>query len=73
MRDYLAPIVLFAFNRPDHLIEVVSALKMNKLSKDSSLNIFIDGPRNSSDFEKVNECIDFTKSIKKILVYLIQL
>jgi hypothetical protein len=36
---------------------------MNKLSKESSLNIFIDGPRDIDDFKKVNKCIDFAKSI----------
>jgi hypothetical protein len=64
MKNPLAPIVLFAFNRPSHLIEVIRALKINKLSQYSSLYIFIDGPRNTEDVRKVNECVDIAKSIR---------
>lgn len=63
MNSSVAPIVLFAFNRPDHLKEVVHNLKLNELSNRSSLHIFLDGPRNDSDFVKVNECLEYAKSI----------
>lgn len=51
----LAPIVVFAFNRPDVLKTTLVSLKDNQLAKDSDLYIFIDGPRNSDDVEKIEK------------------
>ena len=48
----LAPIALFAYNRPNHLNETLRALKRNSLSGESILYIFCDGPRiNATDGE----------------------
>lgn len=41
----LAPIVLFAYNRADHLKRTVEALAQNPEAKDSVVYIFSDGPR----------------------------
>ncbi len=51
----LAPIVIFAFNRPDALVRTLDALKKNPLFAESTTYIFIDGPRNDTDKEKINE------------------
>jgi hypothetical protein len=48
-----APIVLFCFNRPEHLRKTVEALQKNSLSSVSDLYIFSDGPRNQRDVHKV--------------------
>lgn len=48
----LAPIVIFAFNRPDSLLLSLKALKTNPESKDSDLFIFVDGYRKSKVGEK---------------------
>ena len=50
----LAPIVVFAYNRPDHLRRTLDALSKNELAKDSVLFVYCDGPKAmaSSDEEK---------------------
>ena len=40
----LTPVVLFAYNRPDHLRRTVAALAANELAADTDLIIFSDGP-----------------------------
>lgn len=51
--DSLAPIALFAFNRPQHLHETLKSLKANDLAALSDLHIFVDGPRSSSDLSAI--------------------
>ncbi|MGC4100301.1 glycosyltransferase family protein [Ferruginibacter sp.] len=45
MKSTLAPIVFFAYNRPDHTRQVLESLSRNKLASESSLFIYIDGPK----------------------------
>ena len=47
----IAPIAVFAFNRPTHLHRTLDALGDNYLASKSSLTIFCDGPRNETDRE----------------------
>ena len=55
----LAPIVLFAYNRPIHLWETLTALQKNKLAADSDLYIFSD---NGDDVEPIRKILrDFRK------------
>lgn len=49
----LAPIVIFCYNRQDHLKSTVDALTLNDLAKESDLIVFSDGPRKESDEEKI--------------------
>ncbi|MCD8539811.1 MAG: glycosyltransferase [Leadbetterella sp.] len=51
----LAPIVIFCYNRQDHLKSTVEALALNPLAKASDLIVFSDGPRKESDIEKIEE------------------
>ena len=51
----LAPIVVFAFNRPNALNNLLTSLKRNHLFEESKLFIFIDGCRNKNDMPQVNE------------------
>jgi glycosyltransferase involved in cell wall biosynthesis len=53
----LAPIVLFCYNRPNHLSETIEALKKNKLASESVLYVFADGanPNKENDVQKVQE------------------
>lgn len=51
---HLAPIAIFAYNRPHHLRGAVNSLMENSISKDSDLFIFIDGPKNKADLKNVN-------------------
>ena len=45
----LAPIAVFAFNRPDLLQRTLTALAANELVDKASLTIFCDGPRHEKD------------------------
>ncbi len=60
-KSELAPIVLFAYNRPEHVRRTLQALNQNKLADETKLYIFIDGPRNEKDLERV---IQVRKEIK---------
>jgi len=55
--ENFAPIIVFAFNRPESFLNTVNSLLINKEAKDSDLFIFIDGPRNNTidDVEKVKK------------------
>ena len=41
----MAPIVVFAYNRPDHLRRTLDALSKNELAEESILYIYCDGPK----------------------------
>ena len=58
-----APIILFCYNRLDHLKKTIDSLKKNKLSKFSKLIIFSDGPKNKQDELKI---INLRKYLRKI-------
>ena len=49
MPSEVAPIALFAFNRPTHLEETLTALAMCPQARESDLTIFCDGPRSDQD------------------------
>ncbi len=49
-----APVVLFAFNRPDALKASLEALAANELASETPLYIRVDGPRNETDAKKVS-------------------
>jgi hypothetical protein len=49
----LAPIAIFAYNRPWHLQQTVEALLKNPESAESDLYIFSDGPKNNLTVESV--------------------
>ncbi len=59
----LAPIVIFAFNRPASLQRMIGSLKQNSLYEDSEKFIYVDGPRSEKEQGKVDEVIAFAKSI----------
>lgn len=60
--DY-APIVVFAYNRPDHLQETIKALQLNPEAEKSALYIFSDGPRKTEDEEKVAAVRSFASTL----------
>ncbi len=43
------PVVLFAYNRPEHLRRTLAGLAANDLSPASDLFVFSDGPRTAAD------------------------
>ncbi len=58
-----APIVLFCFNRPEHLKKTVEALQQNSLSAVSDFYIFSDGPRNQRDLPKVAAVREYLRGL----------
>ncbi len=59
----LAPIVLFVYNRPEHLKETFLHLLKNNIAESSDLFIYSDGPKNSEDSIKVKSVRDYLKTI----------
>jgi GR25 family glycosyltransferase involved in LPS biosynthesis len=53
-----APIILFAFNRPQHTAITLEALKKAQLANQSDLYVFLDGPRNEEDKQKIAETLN---------------
>lgn len=51
----LAPIAIFAFNRPTELANMLESLKQNPLFEESEKYVFIDGPRNEKDASLIKE------------------
>ena len=67
-----APIILFCYNRIFHLKKTLYSLKKNKLSKNSNLIIFSDGPKNFQDKEKIDKIRIFLKKLsgfKTVTIY----
>ena len=60
----LAPIVLFVYNRLEHTKKTVQALQKNELSKESTLYIYSDGPKNNNSEEEVLRLRSYLKEIK---------
>ena len=54
--DYtLAPIILFAYNRPVHTLQVLQALKNNELATQSHLIVYVDGPKTNATPEQIHQ------------------
>ena len=60
-----APIVVFAFNRPDSLKNTVASLLTNSEAAESDLIVFVDGPHESKagEAQKVCAVMEFVKGI----------
>ena len=58
-----APIALFAYNRPQHVLRTLSALQANPLAAESHLYVFSDGPKRQDDICAVE---DVRKVIKRV-------
>lgn len=48
------PLVLFCYNRPNHLEQTLAALKLNDLSEQSDLYVFSDAPKTTEEEVGVN-------------------
>ena len=63
MEKNLAPIVLFVYNRLEHVKKTIEALKRNYLAEESELFIFSDGPKGDTDIVKVREVRDYIHQV----------
>ncbi len=63
MKANLAPILLFVYNRPDHVQSTVESLLNNVLAAESELFIYSDAPKHSADEEAVEKVRKFIHTI----------
>jgi len=55
----LAPVAVFGFNRPAHLLECLRSLEANPDARETDVYVFLDGPRSQID-------VEFVKSTRQI-------
>lgn len=65
MLNDLAPIVLFVYNRPQHTLQTLEALKKNELAGQSILYIFADGPKDSISEEQKEKITEVRLILRK--------
>lgn len=63
MREY-APVVVYTYNRLDHLKKTVSALQANHLAADTNLYVVSDGPKDENAKEMVRVLRDYIDSVE---------
>ena len=68
-----APIIVFCYNRPQHLKKTIEALRANTLAHKSSLIVFSDAARSKKDEKAVREVRDFIQSIDGFFSVTIQM
>ena len=61
----ISPIVIFTYNRLDHLYTLINSLEQNELFKKSKILVFSDGPKNEIDKEKIEKIRIYLK--KKLI------
>jgi len=59
----IAPIVIFAFNRPEALRRMIVSLKNNPGFERHDIFVFVDGPRNESDRPKVEKVAEIAREL----------
>ena len=64
MKSAVAPIVLFVYNRLDHIKQTVEALQKNELASESKLYIYSDAATNSKVEKSVEDVRKFLKTIQ---------
>ena len=65
MSNYLAPIVLFVYDRPWHTNQMLDSLAANKLADQSVLYIYSDGPKENSTIEQLKRINDVRELIRE--------
>lgn len=61
----LAPIIVFCYNRPDHLEQTLDALSRNELADQSTLYIYCDGPKEGASDEMQKKIADVRQVARK--------
>lgn len=64
MKENLAPIVLFVYNRLEHTKRAIEALKKNDLANESELFIYSDGPKKKEEREKIEHVREYICQIE---------
>lgn len=63
-----SPIIIFSYNRPKHLNNLINSIINNKESKSSKIYFFCDGPKNEKDVKKIKQIKHLLK-IKNIKIH----
>ena len=58
-----APILLFVYNRPEHTRRCIESLTRNALAADSTLYIYADGPKDTTQQTAVDEVRSYLRTI----------
>lgn len=53
----LAPIIVFCYNRPEHLLKTMNWLRVNKHAEESPLYVFCDGPKVNATDEQLQKIV----------------
>ena len=61
----LAPIIVFCYNRPEHLEQTLEALSRNELADQSTLYIYCDGPKEGASEEMHHQIADVRQVARK--------
>lgn len=61
----LAPIIVFCYNRPEHLEQTLDALSRNELADKSTLYIYCDGPKEGASDEMRQKIADVRLVVRK--------
>lgn len=61
----LAPIIVFCYNRPDHLAQTFEALKNNELASESELYVYCDGAKANASPEAIHNILTVRKLAKE--------
>lgn len=64
----LAPIIVFAYNRPEHLRKTLTWLGQNELANESTLYIFCDGPKVNASEEMRKRIADLHAQAKQYAI-----
>lgn len=59
----LAPIILFCYNRPEHLQKTITALQANSLAEASKLIVYSDGAKDSENQPLIEEVRKYLKTV----------
>lgn len=65
MGTSLAPVALFVYNRPDHTLRTLKALKHDYLAKDTVLYVFCDGPKAEANPEGLQKIRSVREVVQK--------
>ena len=60
----LSPIILFVYNRPEHVQKCITSLLANDLAKESDLYIYSDAPKNEEAQEAVLQVREYIHTIR---------
>jgi hypothetical protein len=61
-----SPLVIFAYNRPDHLASLLHSLKLEIGNEPRDLHVFVDGPKSEIDSIKVQQVVGLLENYSLI-------